>query len=115
MPRSGLERFSGMNLAMLFLAWFILSDVGLILFLDRVDDFRGDTWVFYSWSLLHFVINPLLACIVAIASMTQAVRARQVARLATTILLAPVLLIVAYLGFSRDFRLLEFLGLTMRG
>jgi len=116
MPRRGLDAFTGMNLALLFLAWFIVSDLGLILLLDRVDhDFRGGVWVIYSWMVLHFAINPVLACIVAIASVAQAVRASQGAKLATTILLAPVLLMVAYLGFSRNFRLLEFLGLTMRG
>ena len=111
MPRLG-RAFHGINLALTFLAWYLLADVGLVLLLDRG---LHAEWMAYPWFLLHFAVNPVVACIVAAITVGHAVRGRRGRELAAALCLAPVLLVIAYLGFTRDFRLLAWLGLSMRG
>jgi hypothetical protein len=101
----------GMKLPLIFLAWYVMSDIGLPLALDRGPHAE---WL-VPWMMLHVAVNPLLACIVAVATVAHAARARQRRQIAGTILLVPVLVGIAYLGFALDFRLLAWLGLNVRG
>ena len=94
-----------------FLLWFAISDVALIRVGDRWDLPGG---VAYLWIVLHYAVNPVLACFVAASVVMRAIRCRERLAIGIAFVIAPVLVLIAYLGFTRNAQWLELWGVTMR-
>ena len=94
-----------------FLLWFAISDVALILVGDRWDLPGGAV---YLWMVLHYAVNPVLACLVAASVVMRAVRCPETSAIGMAFVIVPVLVVIAYLGFTRNGQWLELWGVTMR-
>ena len=91
--------------------WFVISDVALVLAADRWELPGGAG---YLWMVLHFAVNPVLACFVAGSVVMRAVRGREASAIGMAFVIVPVLLLIAYMGFTRNMPWLELWGVTMR-
>lgn len=93
-----LGRFSELTLLWTFLAWFAISDVAPIVLGDR--GYPPGIFAFI-WAVLHYSLNPLLACLVAGTLVVRAFHGRRGSTIAFSLVIVPVLILVAFLASRR--------------
>ena len=113
-PMSHLLR--GAGLVWTYLFWFLLSDIALVLLLDRhLFPESLESALFYTWFILHFAVNPVLAIVVAPIVVAHASRSKDAGAIVIAVVTTPALVLIAYLGFTRNWQWVALWGVTMHG
>jgi len=94
-----------------FLLWFAVSDVALMLAGDRWDLPGSIIWL---WIVLHYAVNPTLACFVAASVLMHTIRRRKGSDVGVALIVVATLVLIAYLGFTRNAQWLELWGVRLR-